>query len=54
MTNKENATLEILDNSNFKSWKQDLFLLLQERDLGNYILKESIKKISEDEIPEEE
>ncbi|KAG4083322.1 hypothetical protein H8356DRAFT_968226 [Neocallimastix lanati (nom. inval.)] len=54
MTSEENATLEILDDSNFKSWNQDLFLLLEERDLGSFILKEKIKKNSEDTIPEEE
>jgi len=46
ITSKENATLEILDDSNFKSCFQDLkFLLLEERDLGSFILKKKkIKK----------
>jgi len=40
MASKKNTTLEILDDSNIKSWKQDLFILLEERDLGSFILKE--------------
>jgi len=46
-TTKENTTLEILNDSNFKSWKQDLFLLLEGKDISEYILKNIIIKIFE-------
>ena len=51
---KENSTRRVLNKTNFSIWKQELYLVLEEHDLGDYILEEIIKIISEEDIPEGE
>jgi len=51
---KENSTRRVLNKTNFSIWKQELYLVLEEHDLGDYILEEKIKKISEEDILEGE
>ena len=54
MNNERNSTKDILDNSNFKLWKQEFYLLLKGKKLEEYILKEKIKKIPENKLSKEQ
>jgi len=54
MNNERNSTKDILDNSNFKLWKQEFYLLLKGKKLEEYILKEKIKKIPENKQSKEQ
>ena len=51
---KENSTRRVLNKTNLSIQKQELYLVLEEHDLGDYILEEIIKIISEEDIPEGE
>jgi len=53
MTDKEeNRTKDILDSTNYKTWRQELYLVLKEKDLNEYIQIEKLKKIKENELDE--
>jgi len=53
MTDKEeNRTKDILDSTNYKTWRQELYLVLKEKDLNEYIQTEKLKKIKENELDE--
>ncbi|ORX63851.1 hypothetical protein BCR32DRAFT_251402 [Anaeromyces robustus] len=55
MSNKEgNGTKDLLDGFNFKTWKQQLYLLLKEEDLTQFIYDKKLKKISKDNIAEDD
>jgi len=55
MSIKEDCgTIEMLDKTNYKTWKQDLYVLLKGNKLEQYILREVIKKISGEKLKNEQ
>jgi len=55
MSNKEgNGTRDILDSSNYKLWKQELYLLLKENKLEQHILREVIKIVPAKDLTDEQ
>jgi len=46
MSEEDKSTKEQLNDSNFKVWKQQIYLLLRKKNLIEYIYTEKLKKIS--------
>ncbi|KAL6612118.1 hypothetical protein U3516DRAFT_369654 [Neocallimastix sp. 'constans'] len=54
MSNKERkGTRDLLNSSNFKIWKKEIYILLKRKDLEKYIMKDILNKIIESKLNEE-
>jgi len=45
MGEEDNHTKDLLNKSNFKIWKQQIYLLLKGKNLIDYIYSEKLKKV---------
>ncbi len=54
MGSNEKATKDQLNNSNFKIWKQELFLLLMGKGLADHISNDKIRKVSGSNLSDED
>lgn len=54
MSTEEQGTKDLLDESNFKIWKQEIYLLLKSKGLTDFIYTNKIKKVKSSELSEED
>jgi len=54
MSNKEgNGTRDLLNNSNFKVWKKEIYILLKRKGLEQHILKDILTKVDASKLSDE-
>jgi len=54
MGEEDNHTKDLLNKSNFKIWKQQIYLLLKGKNLIDYIYSEKLKKVLEKDLNDDD